>query len=76
VRQVFDYWKANLRPGGFSFSARIIDYPDGKPGDVGLFFGWPKGGLDLSRFAASAWLAAAILACVLLLPQRAAERAH
>jgi hypothetical protein len=21
VRQVFDYWKANLKPGGFSFSA-------------------------------------------------------
>ena len=45
---------------------------------VGDFLDKPiaKGGLDLSRFAASAWLAAAILACVLLLPQRAAERAH
>ena len=45
---------------------------------VGDFLDKPiaKGGLDLSRFAASAWLAAAILACVLLLPQRAAEHAH
>jgi len=42
VHKVFDYWKANLKPGGFGFSARIIDYPGGMPGDVGLFFSWPK----------------------------------
>jgi hypothetical protein len=46
VHQVYDYWKANLKPGGFSFSARIINYPGGKPGDVGLFFGWPKSALE------------------------------
>jgi hypothetical protein len=46
VRQVFDYWKANLKPGGFTFSVRIINYPEGKPGDVGLFFGWPKSSLE------------------------------
>jgi hypothetical protein len=42
VQQVFAYWKANLKPGGFGFGARIINYPDGKPGDVGLFVSWPK----------------------------------
>ena len=42
VHQVYDYWKQHLKPGGFGFSARIINYPDGKPGDVGLFFTWPK----------------------------------
>ncbi len=46
VHQVYDYWKQSLKPGGFGFSARIINYPDGKPGDVGLFFTWPKGGLE------------------------------
>jgi hypothetical protein len=46
VHQVFDYWKQNLKPGGFGFSARIINYPDGKPGDVGLFFTWSRSGLD------------------------------
>jgi hypothetical protein len=46
VHQVYDYWKQNLRPGGFGFSARIINFPEGKPGDVGLFFTWPKGGLE------------------------------
>ena len=39
---VYDYWKRNLQPGGFGFSARIINYPDGKPGDVGVFLTWPK----------------------------------
>ena len=42
VHQVFDYWKANLKPGGFKFQARIINYPGGMPRDVGLFFSWPK----------------------------------
>src|SRR5689334_777053 len=36
----------NLQPGGFSFSARIINYPGGTLGDVGLFFSWPKSARD------------------------------
>jgi hypothetical protein len=47
VRQVFDYWKTNLKPGGFGFGARIIDYHDGKPGNVGLFLSWKTD--DLQR---------------------------
>ena len=46
ARPVYDYWKANLAPGGFGFSARIISYPDGKPGDVGLFFSWPRSAME------------------------------
>lgn len=45
ARQVYDYWKANLKSGGFSFNARVISYPGGMPGDIGLFFSWPKGGI-------------------------------
>jgi hypothetical protein len=33
---------ANLKPGGFKFQARIINYPGSMPRDVGLFFSWPK----------------------------------
>ena len=47
VRQVYDYWRANLKPGGFHFTARIVDYPGGMPGDVGLFFSWPKSAADM-----------------------------
>ncbi len=47
ARQVYGYWKNNLESGGFKFSARIVSYVDGKPGDVGLFFSWPKSTMDL-----------------------------
>jgi hypothetical protein len=46
ARQVYDYWKTNLKPGGFKFNARVINYPGGMPGDIGLFFSWPKGGVS------------------------------
>lgn len=46
VHQVYDFWKDNLKQGGFKFAARIINYPGGKPGDVGVFFSWPKSASD------------------------------
>ena len=46
AHHVYDFWKQNLRTGGFGFSARIINYPGGMPGDVGLFFTWPKSTLE------------------------------
>ncbi len=42
LRPIYDMWKQQLKPGGFGFGARIINFPGGKPGDVGLFFTWPK----------------------------------
>jgi len=47
VRQVYQYWKENLKLGGFQFLARIISYPGGMPGDVGLFFTWPKSEMEV-----------------------------
>ncbi len=46
VLTIYTYWKENLQSGGFGFSARIINYPDGKPGDVGLFLSWPKAAVE------------------------------
>jgi hypothetical protein len=46
VRVLHHYWKENLKPGGFGFGVRIVNYPGGKPGDVGLFFSWPKSALE------------------------------
>jgi hypothetical protein len=46
AHHVYDFRKQNLRTGGFGFSARIINYPGGMPGDVGLFFTWPKSTLE------------------------------
>lgn len=47
ARLVYNYWKEHLEAGGFRFSARIINYPGGMPGDVGLFFSWPKSETDI-----------------------------
>ncbi|MDE2229380.1 MAG: CBS domain-containing protein [Alphaproteobacteria bacterium] len=33
-------WEHELRPRGFGLSARVLDYPGGMPGDVGLFLSW------------------------------------
>ena len=49
ARQIYDYWKAHLKPGGFGFSARLISFNDGLPGDVGLFFSWPRSSSDPNR---------------------------
>ena len=46
ARQIYDYWQAHLKPGGFDFTARVINYPGGMPGDVGLFFSWPKSAVE------------------------------
>lgn len=41
-KKVHEWWENELQPGGFTFSARIIDFPSGMPGDVGIFIGWPQ----------------------------------
>lgn len=38
--QVFLRWKRELRPRGFKLAARVIDFPNGVPGDIGLFLVW------------------------------------
>jgi CBS domain-containing protein len=35
-------WKAELRGHGFTLHARVVDFPDGVPGDIGLFLSWGK----------------------------------
>lgn len=42
ARHVWEFWRDDLQPRGFRFFARVINYPDGMPGDIGVFFSWPK----------------------------------
>jgi uncharacterized protein YhaN len=42
IRTAYEYWKEHLKAGGFGFAARVISYPGGKPGDIGVFITWPK----------------------------------
>jgi hypothetical protein len=41
-RQVHTWWEETLKPGGFGFAARVISYPNGMPGEIGLFVTWPE----------------------------------
>jgi hypothetical protein len=38
--EIYQRWDATLRPHGFNLSAQVLEFPDGKPGDVGLFLRW------------------------------------
>jgi hypothetical protein len=33
-------WERELKPAGFGLTAQILDYPGGKPGNIGLFLTW------------------------------------
>jgi hypothetical protein len=37
---IYAKWDKDLRPGGFHLAARVVDFPDGVPGDIGLFLIW------------------------------------
>ncbi|ABD86183.1 CBS domain-containing protein [Rhodopseudomonas palustris] len=38
--EVFMRWKTELRDHGFALHARVVEFPDGVPGDIGLFLAW------------------------------------
>jgi hypothetical protein len=39
--ELFHRWDIELRPAGFTLTARVVDFPGGIPGHVGLFLTWP-----------------------------------
>jgi hypothetical protein len=39
-RQAYLVWKEKLQPLGYHLKAQIIDWPNGVPGDVGLYLTW------------------------------------
>lgn len=46
--EIYQRWHTVLQPHGFGLSAQVLDFPDGKPGDVGLFLRWGEA-LTLAR---------------------------
>lgn len=38
--EIYSRWERDLQPGGFRLTARVLDFPGGFPGDVGLFLLW------------------------------------
>ncbi len=39
-KELYERWEADLKPRGFRLTAKILDFPDGFPGDAGLFLTW------------------------------------
>lgn len=40
AKEAYEAWDRNLRPLGYKLRAQVLDYPDGMPGDVGMFLYW------------------------------------
>lgn len=38
--ELYRRWEIDLKPHGFRIAARVLDFPDGIPGDIGLFIVW------------------------------------
>ena len=39
-RQVYEVWKETLQPLGYGLKAEIVEWPEGLPGEAGLFLTW------------------------------------
>jgi CBS domain-containing protein len=38
--EIYLRWERDLKPHGFGISARVLEFPGGMPGDIGLFLVW------------------------------------
>jgi CBS domain-containing protein len=38
--EIYLRWEHDLKPSGFHLAARVLDFPRGMPGDIGLFLVW------------------------------------
>jgi len=39
-REIYQFWAKYLQPRGYRLKVEIIDFPGGKPGDVGMTLKW------------------------------------
>jgi len=40
AKRAYEFYQAELQPHGFRLRAEILNFPDGKPGDVGVTLAW------------------------------------
>jgi len=40
--EICHLWERDMKPNGFRLVARGLDFPDGLPGDIGLFLSWEE----------------------------------
>jgi len=39
-REAIDAWREHFKPLGFQVGAKVVDYPGGMLGDIGLILSW------------------------------------
>jgi hypothetical protein len=39
-REVYETWAKEFKEKGYRMTAKIVDFPGGKPGDVGIYMSW------------------------------------
>ena len=39
-KELFQFWQTYLKPRGYKLRVQIIDWPGGKPGDIGITLVW------------------------------------
>jgi hypothetical protein len=39
-KELFEFWKKFLKPRGYKLRFQIVDWPGGKPGDIGVTLVW------------------------------------
>jgi hypothetical protein len=39
-KEIYEFWKRQLKPRGYHIRYEIIDYPGGMPGDIGITLSW------------------------------------
>ncbi len=40
--EIYRRWEHDLKPQGFHIAARVLEFPRGLPGDIGLFLSWAE----------------------------------
>ena len=39
-KDIYEFWKRQLQPKGYHIRYEVVDYPNGMPGDIGIFLSW------------------------------------
>jgi len=39
-KELFDFWKKHMQARGYRLKVQIVDWPGGKPGDIGVTLSW------------------------------------
>jgi len=41
-KELYEFWKKHMQARGYRLKVQIVDWPGGKPGDIGMSLSWGK----------------------------------